>query len=102
MYYLRHADGGYEDNPPLALLSLLYDELATTDQEHGDVSVVNEDNGWCMSAHRNGQLVFGKLGDRNDCHMLDVSKDRTIKLWIRLINGDINGILKEEPWRPGY
>ena len=84
-------------------LSGLYDELLSADREHGDVSVIHDDSGWCMSAHRDGRLVFGNLKDRgrSDRHMIPVPKERVLELWKRLIAGDINGLLSE-PWKPGY
>jgi hypothetical protein len=103
MFSIRHTDGSGEVDPPIEILSNLYDELKSTDQEHGDVSVTDEKSGWCMSAHRGGQLVFGNLRDhgRSDCHMTPVPKERVLELWKRLIAGDIDGLLSE-PWLPGY
>jgi len=77
MFSVIHTDGSGDENPPIESLSALYDELVSADQEHGDVAVVHENSGWSMSAHRDGRL------------------------WRRLIDGDIEGILVE-PWQPGY
>jgi hypothetical protein len=33
--------------------------------------------------------------------MISASKERVLQLWKQLIEGDIDGLLKE-PWRPGY
>ncbi len=33
--------------------------------------------------------------------MIPISKERTLKLWNQLIEGDIDGLLRE-PWKPGY
>src|SRR5207249_10638984 len=52
MFGILHTDGSGEDNPPVERLSDLYDELLSADREHGDVSVIHDDSGWCMSAHR--------------------------------------------------
>ena len=57
MYSVIHSDGSSDTNPPLASLDSLLDELRTTDREHGDVSVVHEESGWSISAHRDGRLV---------------------------------------------
>jgi hypothetical protein len=103
MFGVIHTDGSGEDNPPLENLSDLYDELSTADREHGDVAVVHDGSGWCMSAHRDGRLVFEQLGTRGTTarHMIPVPEQRVLELWKRLIAGDINGLLKEQ-WKPGY
>jgi predicted Rdx family selenoprotein len=100
MFSIVHTDGSGDDNPPLASLSDLYDELLSTDREHGDVAVIH-DSGWSMSAHRDGRLVFEHLRNGGERHMLPVLKERVLELWRRLVAGDIEGILSE-PWKPGY
>lgn len=101
MFGVLHSDGSGEDNPPLESLSDLYDELSSASREHGDVSVINDDTGWCMSAHRDGRVVVGQLSDtKHDQYMLSVPKAKVIDMWKRLISGDIDGLL-EEPWNPG-
>lgn len=102
MFGVIHADGSGVNNPPLDSLSDLYDELLTADQEHGDVAVVHDESGWCLSAHRDGRVVFGSLRDKtSERHMIPVPKERVLELWRRLVNGDIGGLLAE-PWRAGY
>ena len=102
MYGVVHMDASGEDNPPVESLSDLYDELFTSGIVDGNVSVINDDNGWSISAYRDGRLVFGKLGDpESERHMIPVSKNRALELWKRLIDGDIQGLLKER-WKPGY
>lgn len=101
MFSVIHTDGSGDENPSLDSLSALYDELSSSDREHGDVTVVNERSGWSMSAHRDGRLVFEHLGQGGERHMIPVAKDRVIDLWRRLIDGDIDGILAE-PWKAGY
>jgi hypothetical protein len=85
------------------MLSALYEELAESDQEHGDVSVCHDESLWCMAAHRDGRLVFVQLDGEGGGprHMIPVPKDQVIQFWHRLIDGDIEGLLNE-PWRPGY
>ncbi len=101
MFGILHIDGSGDDNPPLECLSDLYDELRLADREHGDVSVIHDDTGWCISAHRDGRLVFGHLGLGEERHMFPVSKEYVLQIWRRLIEGDIDGLLAE-PWKPGY
>src|SRR4051812_17155000 len=100
MFSIQHADGSGECNPPLGHLSALYDELASADQEHGDVAVINDDHGWTISAHRDGRVVMEDLGNvmtRTERHMTPVPKGDVLELWHRLIDGDIQNLLKE-PW----
>ena len=101
MFSVIHTDGSGDENPPLDSLSALYDELLSSDREHGDVSVVHEDTGWSMSAHRDGRLVFEHLGKGGERHMMPVPKARVLQMWKRLIDGDIDRLFLE-PWKPGY
>ena len=101
MFSVIHTDGSGEENLELDKLSDLYDELQVADREHGDVSVVHEDTGWSMSAHRDGRLVFEHLGEGGERHMFPVPKERVLELWRRLVEGDIEGLMAE-PWKPGY
>jgi hypothetical protein len=99
---MRHADGrGVQDNSSTSL-SELYDELSAADIEHGDVSVTHRETGWCMSAHRDGAVVFQNLSTMSgERYMKPVSKERVIAMWERLIQGDVEGVLKE-PWVMGF
>ena len=101
MFGVLHLDGSGDNDPPLESLSDLYDELRFADREHGDVSVIHDDTGWCMSAYHGGRLVFEHLDKGGERHMFPVSKERVLQLWLRLIEGDIDGVLAE-PWKAGY
>jgi len=101
MYGIIHMDGSGEDNPSLESLTHLYDELASSGITDGDVAVIHDDTGWCLSAHRDGRLVFEHLGNGGERHMIPIPKERVLELWLRLIDGDIDGLLTE-PWTPGY
>jgi hypothetical protein len=102
VFSVIHSNGAGDEDPPMASLSDLYDELLTADREHGDVAVVHEDTGWLISAHRDGRVVFESLRLRGEQrHMIPVTKERVLTLWRRLIEGEIEALL-EAPWRPGY
>jgi hypothetical protein len=101
MFSIIHADGSGDDNPEQENFSELYDELVGTDREHGDVSVVHDDTGWSISAHRDGRVVLEHLREGRQRHMIPVGKERVLELWQQLILGDIEGLLKED-WKPGY
>jgi hypothetical protein len=80
MFRVIHSDGWGEDEPPLQRLSALCDELLTADCEHGDVAVIHQDSGWCMSAHRDRRLVFEHLGKNGPRHMIPVPMKRVLDL----------------------
>ena len=101
MYSILHADGSGDSNPPLTSLGALLDELKTADREHGDVAVVHEGTAWCLSAHRDGRLVFENLRDGGERHMIPVERAKVLELWGLLIAGQMDAILRE-PWKPGY
>lgn len=102
MYGIIHMDGSGEDNLPVERFSELYDELFVSGITDGDVSVIDDNSGWGLSAHRDGRLVFEHLGGQGSPrHMIPVPKERVIELWERLIQGDIDGLLLEA-WKPGY
>ena len=101
MFTVTHMDASSDRNPPIESLSDLYDELYSSGIFDGDVSVIHQDTGWCISAHRDGRLVFEHLGEGRERHMIPVPKERVLELWKRLIDGDIDGLLTE-PWKLGY
>ncbi len=102
MYGVTHMDGSGEDNPPVDSLSDLYDEIHSSGIFDGNVAVIHYDSHWCISAYRNGAVVFERIGEMNtERHMQSVPKKQALALWERLIRGDIQGLLAE-PWRPGY
>jgi len=105
MFTISHMDDSSERDASLNSLSGLYDELYLSKILDGEVPVTNQDSGWCISAYRDGRIVFGNLKDPNveqsDRHMIPVPKERVLELWKRLIAGDIDSLLKE-PWKPGY
>jgi hypothetical protein len=101
MFTVTHIDASSETDPPIESLSRLYDELRLSDIFDGDVAVIHQDTGWCISAHRDGRVVLEHLGEGGERHMIPVPKERVLELWRRLIDGDIDGLLLE-PWGPGY
>ncbi len=101
VYTILHTDGSGDTDPPPTTFPALLDELAVADREHGDVSVVHDGTGWCLSAHRDGRLVFENLHDGGERHMIPVGRAKVLELWGLLINGQIEDILVE-PWKPGY
>lgn len=101
MYSILHTDGSGDSNPPLTTLPALLDELKIADREHGDVAVVHEATAWCLSAHRDGRLVFENLRHGCEHHMVPVGRAKVLELWGLLIAGQLDAIWRE-PWKPGY
>jgi hypothetical protein len=46
-------------------------------------------------------VVFENLSAGGERHMKPVPKERVLELWLRLIEGDVEGLLAE-PWHSGY
>ena len=102
MYGVIHMDGSGDTNPPIASLPELYDELLLSGIFDGNVSVINDESGWAVSAHRDGRLVFEHLGgEGSPQHMKSVPKERVVELWKLLIAGDLDAI-RSDLWIPGY
>jgi hypothetical protein len=106
MFGVVHMDGSGDDDPPVESLSDLFDELWFSGIVDGSVAVINDDLGWCMSAHRDGRLILENLGDldrksEDRMHMMPVPKTQVLDLWKRLIEGNLEGLLSE-PWKRGY
>lgn len=103
MITTRNIDDTGDSDPSDHQLSELYDQLLHSDQEHGDVSVTDEDSGWCLSAHRDGRVVLANLIDL-DCaarYMHPVSKDKVLELWISLRDRALDRI-ESQLWKKGY
>lgn len=91
-----HTDGDGEDNIRLGSLERLFDELKAADPEHGDVSVVDDDTGWAISAHRDGRLVLEHLGDDPAGaarHRFPVQKADVLQIWARFMGGELEKLL---------
>lgn len=102
MHGVLHMDASGEDDLPVEKFPQLYDELFDSGILDGSVSVINDDNGWCISAHRDGRVVFEHLEEGSKPrHMIPVEKEKVIQLWAALIAWDVS-ILESEPWRDGY
>lgn len=102
MITTRRIDDSGEDNPSKESFSDLYDELESSDQEHGDVSLTDEDSGWCVSAHRDDRVVLvNLLEDDGGRFMHPVTKNKVLELWGMLADGEIEELLSQD-WHDGY
>lgn len=76
-------------------------ELDVPDGEHPD-TWLSHDSGWTVSAHVCGRVVLENVEEPGQapCHMLGVSRERVLELWLLLAAGDIEEV-KRRPWLPG-
>jgi hypothetical protein len=75
-------------------------ELDTPDAEHPDASLTHE-SGWSLSAFQSGRLVWENVEEGEPRHMLGVSRERTLHLWLLLARGDL-ATIEGEAWLAGY
>jgi hypothetical protein len=89
-------------DPPLSSLPSLLRELDARpeDAEHFSVAVTHESE-WRISASPGGHVIFERLEEGGETHMVAVPEVKIIGLRSRLISGDIAS-LESEPWKPGY
>jgi hypothetical protein len=93
--------GNSEEEFPMDLFPVLYNELNSADDEHTDVSLTHETE-WCLSAFKNGLLIWENVaGEGSPKHMHAVSREKVIILWQKLALGKISEI-EQEPWQTGY
>lgn len=77
------------------------DQLDVEDIEHQSVSIVHESE-WCLGAYRGGLLVWEHVeGELEPRHMNNVSRERVLELWRKLMADKLDEIEREH-WLPGY
>jgi hypothetical protein len=101
-YIVTHRYGSDVRDPPLSTLPELLAELDSRleDIEHTCVSLTHESE-WCLSAYRDGLLIFEHLERRGERHMKGVPREKIIDLWKLLAVGDVARV-EREPWIAGY
>jgi hypothetical protein len=100
-FHIYHRSGECEANPDVVCFDALYDELATADDEHPDVSVEHE-SGWSLGAGSSGRLVWENVeNDDPPRHMRSVTRSRVLELWGKLADGNLDAI-ESEAWQDGY
>jgi hypothetical protein len=93
--------GAMQTNSPIEHLRALLRSLDVDDDEHPDVALKHETE-WCLSAFPSGLLVWENVeGDSGPRHMKCVPRERVLRLWLELAQGDIAAV-EAEPWLPGY
>jgi hypothetical protein len=99
----RWGDSADGDSFSTDELTALLSELdGPEDQEHGDVSVVDNDSGWIISvfAGERGLVVLESEEDEA-FHMTRVDRQHALQILEKFVDGAINEV-RQEPWLPGY
>ncbi len=99
--HLEKRWGGGGVNPNEKELRAALAELTTPDEEHPDCWLTADD-GWTISAHESGKVVFQNLesGD-GPWHMVNQKPEDMLILWRLLQAGDIEAI-HAKPWLKGH
>lgn len=86
------------DEPDPETMSRVLDSLTDADDEHPDVSLSHE-SGWCLSAFRDGLLVWENTEDGSvpPCTLTGVNREKVLRLFELLAAGDIPSI-EALPW----
>jgi hypothetical protein len=99
-YYVESRWGGSEHEPSASRMLELLEELETSDPEHPDTWLTNE-NGWTLAVHETGVVVWDNLDAGVPArHLTNVAKEKAFELWRLLVLGRLN-IIEQEPWQPG-
>jgi hypothetical protein len=89
------------DSPTTGEMRAFLDDLDVSDEEHGAVWL-STDDGLTLEWSGDGRLVFddGATHGTRVRHLVGVSRERTLELWVALAAGDL-GTVEEQPWGPG-
>lgn len=77
-------------------------ELDASDDEHPDTWLMHHESGWMLIADQSGRVVLDNLDESSapPRHMLDVSHERMLELWLQLAAGNTDEV-ERAPWHPG-
>ncbi len=99
-YHVTTRWGGDEVNVSEPRLREVLAELDADDDEHTSVSLTH-DSEWTLAAFPGGLLIWEHLEDGEPRHMNCVSRERVLRLWLELADGNLQAI-EAEPWLAGY
>src|SRR5215510_15217556 len=100
-YYIESRWGGSEATPYEARMRELLAELEESDPEHPDTWLTHK-NAWPISIHETGLVVWETIDlEESPRHMVNVSREKALELWLLLVQGDL-ATIEQEPWQPGY
>jgi hypothetical protein len=100
-YHVNTRWSGSESMPSVDRMREALAELdGDDDDEHPSVSLSHESE-WTLSAFPDGLVIWENVEEDVARHMLHVSREQVLTLWIKLAEGQIDEI-ESEPWLPGY
>ena len=102
-FTITHRDGGMDDGNESAIRDLIGELDGMSDLEHPDVSVTDDESGWCLSYFQNGLAVFENLNgsDIGPRHMTGISREYALGLMSSVGRGEISTV-NQLAWEPGY
>lgn len=103
-YYIVDGWGESIDNPSVEQMQQFLDKLDIDDEEHCEVWLTNDLTGWTLSYFPSNTVVFyesSEDSDYNPRHLINVSRNKMLKLWQKLAKGQIDE-LKKESWKTGH
>ena len=72
----------------------------TNEQDHPDVSLINDEKGWSISLYPGGVATFENLNDDDPAprFLHHIDRERAFSLWCQLAEGRIEA-LQELKWK---
>jgi hypothetical protein len=98
-YYIETGLGDSVDEPTPEQMLRVLEALDPGDEEHGAAWVGTTDD-TSMEWNVDGRMVYSRPRRRVLRHLLGVSRDRAVDLWVLLAAGRFED-LEAEPWKPG-
>jgi len=86
-------------NPTKEQMRTFIDAIDATDVEHG-AGWLQTDDGTALEWNGDGRLVFSRPSDDSDRHLLAVSREEAVELWIALAEGRLEEV-EARAWQPG-
>jgi hypothetical protein len=100
-YFVVSRWGSSVREPTLDVLKEILAELDVDDLEHA-CAYLSHESGWSLMAYQTGAVEWVNVeeDDPEERHMDDVSREKALKLWLKLSRGDVEAV-EAEPWLPG-
>ena len=100
-FHVANGFGRSLDSPTENEMRAFLDELDISDEEHG-AAWLSTEHGLTLEWSGDGRLVFDNVTghERGVRHLVGVSRERALDLWIALAAGDLSTV-EAQPWGPG-
>jgi hypothetical protein len=99
MYFIANGLGDSLDSPSETQMRRFLDAVDFSDEEHGAAWLTDEFEN-SLELNGEGRLVFSLGAGRLTRHMMGVSNETAVKLWVKLAEGRIEE-LEGEQWSTG-